>query len=35
MKRPPYFATLLAVLAIPLVAAAHNAGHIFPPDGRS
>lgn len=34
MKRPlVLFATLLAVLAIPIVAAAHNAGHLFLPDG--
>lgn len=34
MKRPlVLFGTIVAVLAIPLMAAAHNAGHIFLPDG--
>jgi hypothetical protein len=34
MKRPlVLFATLAAVLAMPLVGAAHNAGHLFLPDG--
>ena len=28
------FAGLLAVMALPMVATAHNAGHIFLPDGR-
>jgi hypothetical protein len=27
------FAGLLAVMALPMVATAHNAGHIFLPDG--
>jgi hypothetical protein len=27
------FAAVLAVMALPMVAAAHNAGHIFLPDG--